>query len=57
MASKELKPMFSPTFKVVDNQELRVDVFLPNRDPPSNEVKCPIGEYFVALLPRTCHCG
>lgn len=49
MASKELEPSLSPIFKVVDGQELRVDIYLPNENILIQKGKHPIGELLVAL--------
>lgn len=49
MASKELQPSFSATYKVVGDQELRVDVFLPSHHAPEQVVKCPIGKHHTTL--------
>lgn len=55
MASKELEPSLSLTYKVVGDQELRVDVFLPNRRTQEEQLKCPIGEHRAMPLPKTSH--
>lgn len=49
MASKELGPSLSPTFKVVDGQELHVDIYLPNENILIEKGNHPIGELLLAL--------
>lgn len=53
MASKELEPSLSPTFKVVDGQELGVDIYLPDQNTPVKKEKHSIGEILLALHSET----
>lgn len=55
MALKELEPSLSLMYKVVGDQELCVDVFLPSRHVQEEQSRCPIGEYRAVPLPEPSH--